>query len=322
MVLEDFDHLQLGSRRPPTQWVVFESSAKVTKEARFKSQNWIPKARKEENKAAAAAAANAENWIRKARKEENKAAAASGNPLSTDPSNATATHFSTGRPMRARRPPTEAMKVLKEPRDPNLACVAAESHDGNVEYKLQIQPPNAARFQQLTTQMNFRLSEGNGECYYAVGVEDDGYPKGLEEHQLESSLRVLRLMAHSLTAHVYVVKDIVGANGRRCVLAAVKLDCLEDLDCKDLRVAEPQHPPTASEETKEGPARRQTEGSNEARFLVACSCPLFTHATRIVFLFQSKIRSLEKVSGARVVAPAVVFLVVWECPYGYPEAQA
>ena len=74
----------------------------------------------------------------------------------------------------------------------------AESDEGNVEYKLKLHDPNPARFQQLVrlsiatvpniagtghcpveddlglhgqvTQMKFRLSEGNGECFYYLGA--------------------------------------------------------------------------------------------------------------------------------------------------------
>ena len=43
-----------------------------------------------------------------------------------------------------------------------------------MEYKLRLkQPLPGLRFQQLVTQLNYRLSEGAGECFYCVGTEFD-----------------------------------------------------------------------------------------------------------------------------------------------------
>lgn len=46
--------------------------------------------------------------------------------------------------------------------------------------------------------MKFRLSEGSGECFYYLGVEDDGYPRGLEPQELQDSIAVIHHMAVSL----------------------------------------------------------------------------------------------------------------------------
>jgi hypothetical protein len=51
----------------------------------------------------------------------------------------------------------------------HLDWLEPESDEGNVEYKLRLKDPSTMRFQQLVTQMKFRLSEGNGECFYYLG---------------------------------------------------------------------------------------------------------------------------------------------------------
>lgn len=52
----------------------------------------------------------------------------------------------------------------------HLDWLEPESDEGNVEYKLRLKDPSTMRFQQLVTQMKFRLSEGNGECFYYLGM--------------------------------------------------------------------------------------------------------------------------------------------------------
>jgi hypothetical protein len=46
-----------------------------------------------------------------------------------------------------------------------------EYDNGNVEYKLKLCNVNMKRIEELTTQMNFRLSEGCGECYYELELK-------------------------------------------------------------------------------------------------------------------------------------------------------
>ncbi len=53
--------------------------------------------------------------------------------------------------------------------------------------------------------MKFRLSEGAGQCFYYVGVEDDGYPKGLGPAELDASIATLHNMSRSLRAHASLV---------------------------------------------------------------------------------------------------------------------
>ena len=56
----------------------------------------------------------------------------------------------------------------------HLDWLEPESDEGNVEYKLRLKDPSTMRFQQLVTQMKFRLSEGNGECFYYLGEHAGG----------------------------------------------------------------------------------------------------------------------------------------------------
>ena len=87
------------------------------------------------------------------------------------------------------------------------------------------------------TQMKFRMSEGAGECFYYLGVQDQGYPCGLGENDLRLSLNNLNYMAQSLRSTASVAKLFVGAHGRLCALVQVKRNCVEDVKYEELRVA-------------------------------------------------------------------------------------
>eukprot|EP00198_Chlamydomonas_reinhardtii_P007126 XP_001696462.1 GTP binding protein [Chlamydomonas reinhardtii] len=96
----------------------------------------------------------------------------------------------------------EALRLKREPKDHTVTCLEQEDGEGNVEYKYRIKDPHPVRLQQLITQLKYRLSEGNGECFYYIGVEDNGYPKGLEPADLDGSIATLQHMAASLGACV------------------------------------------------------------------------------------------------------------------------
>lgn len=77
---------------------------------------------------------------------------------------------------------------------------ARESHGGSVEYKRQLAAGTSpARFEQLVTQLKFRLREGQGQCTYFLGVDDGGFCGGLGDADLAESLATLTAMCEALT---------------------------------------------------------------------------------------------------------------------------
>ena len=84
---------------------------------------------------------------------------------------------------------------------------------GNVEYKLKLCDVDINRIEELTTQMKFRLEEGGGECYYKIGVEDNGNPLGISKEELEISVNVIYTIANNLNLNVKISKLIQGQCG-------------------------------------------------------------------------------------------------------------
>lgn len=126
----------------------------------------------------------------------------------------------------------------------NAACFSGpgvlpgEQEVGHIEYKLRLLDPTPSRFQQLVTQLNWRLSEGCGECIYFLGVEDNGHPLGLAKAELSASLAVLRAMAVEVRATAEVLQTPPGsAKGRRCAVVRVVRSTTPALHFVDLRVA-------------------------------------------------------------------------------------
>ena len=68
----------------------------------------------------------------------------------------------------------------------------AEKNDGNIEYKRSIIDKDQERIENLSTQMKFRVNEGDGEAFYYVGVEDDGKFSGITEDEYKQTFDNLK----------------------------------------------------------------------------------------------------------------------------------
>ena len=77
-----------------------------------------------------------------------------------------------------------------------------EQPDGNIEYKSQLLKLTPVRIQELMTQLAYRISEGNGEALYEIGVSDDGQLLGLSDEDLNESLENLKKITKNIKASI------------------------------------------------------------------------------------------------------------------------
>lgn len=93
-----------------------------------------------------------------------------------------------------------------------------EREDGNVEFKWKLTGCTENRVEHLATQMQFRLSEGHGECFYELGVADDGTARGLCDQDVEETIATLRMCADALdNVTVEMTSTRNGISGGTCV---------------------------------------------------------------------------------------------------------
>jgi len=89
-----------------------------------------------------------------------------------------------------------------------------EREEGKVEYKLKLEKVDDERIERLASQMKYRLMEGGGEAFYVLGVSDDGEPVGLNEEELEITLRNLKTVADKLGAKIKILRIREGRRGK------------------------------------------------------------------------------------------------------------
>ncbi|PVZ98508.1 hypothetical protein BB558_005484 [Smittium angustum] len=69
---------------------------------------------------------------------------------------------------------------------------------GNVEYKYKLTDVSYRKHKHLSTQLLWRLHEGNGEAIYQLGVHDDGTMFGITEPEMNTTIDVMKRMATEL----------------------------------------------------------------------------------------------------------------------------
>ncbi|KAG5468286.1 hypothetical protein LSCM1_02265 [Leishmania martiniquensis] len=132
--------------------------------------------------------------------------------------------------------------------------LTAEDDEGDVEYKWRLTGVSAARFQHLVTQMQFRVSEGHGQCLYQLGVSDDGTPRGLTRRDFVESMQTISRMAAQLQLEATLLQCCVvtkaatalaGGNG------ASSSDTLRAAEVKRLEADDDEPVPQPSEQDEE-----------------------------------------------------------------------
>ncbi|KAK7200729.1 Elongation factor Tu GTP binding domain containing protein [Novymonas esmeraldas] len=113
----------------------------------------------------------------------------------------------------------------------------AEDDEGDVEYKWRLTGISHTRFEHLVTQMQFRVSEGRGQCLYELGVSDDGTPRGLTWSDFNESVQTIQRMAAQLQFDATLLQCCVVPRGT--VSAASGCDTVEEdgLLCGEIMVS-------------------------------------------------------------------------------------
>jgi signal recognition particle receptor subunit beta len=79
---------------------------------------------------------------------------------------------------------------------------------GNKEYKRYFKNITKKKLFSFTAQMNWRLDEGDGICYYYIGVNDDGSIHHITEEEFKLSLEIINKMVIECSAKVSDIKNI------------------------------------------------------------------------------------------------------------------
>jgi GTPase len=73
--------------------------------------------------------------------------------------------------------------------------IEPEKESGNIEYKRVLKNLSKNRYEELLSQLKWRVNEGNGIAYYLIGVEDDGKIFDLSNDEIKESINNLKKLS-------------------------------------------------------------------------------------------------------------------------------
>ena len=80
-----------------------------------------------------------------------------------------------------------------------------ENDEGNIEYKSKLINCTDNRIEKLASQMRYRCNEGESECIYNLGVEDDGSMTGITTEEYHKTVNYLQKAA---TKNEYIITKL------------------------------------------------------------------------------------------------------------------
>jgi GTPase len=84
-----------------------------------------------------------------------------------------------------------------------MQIAPAEIEEGCIEYKRNFINVNNSRLNHLTAQMNWRINEGNGICYYYLGICDNGsLYENFTQEEIDYSLDILKMMVDGCNSYI------------------------------------------------------------------------------------------------------------------------
>lgn len=110
---------------------------------------------------------------------------------------------------------------LKASKLENEIKLPPENDVGNIEYKIHVIKLNSKRFNKFVTQMNWRMYEGNGICFYHIGIPDDGTPRGISYQYMKESLQNIESVCNYLKFDYDLLYLKKGSSGGFCAKIAV-----------------------------------------------------------------------------------------------------
>jgi GTPase len=91
-----------------------------------------------------------------------------------------------------------------------MSCqnLSKEIEEGNIEYKRYLINLDKDRLNQLVTQMNWRLNEGNNMAIYYLGVDDDGSPYNMTTMEQEESISNINKIVSMNSSNIIMMETI------------------------------------------------------------------------------------------------------------------
>ena len=105
----------------------------------------------------------------------------------------------------------------------------SEPEKGNLEYKLHLGDFDYEKFQRYSTQLKYRILEGEGYAIYIIGISDRGNVVGLPENQIQYTIDKFTHICKNVCCKVNLILKCVFKNRHFLIIKASSLFDIDDL---------------------------------------------------------------------------------------------
>lgn len=85
----------------------------------------------------------------------------------------------------------------------------SEPQVGNLEYKLHLKDFTENKLQRYTSQLRYRLLEGQGEAFYVIGISDKGEVIGIPELEIKETISKFYLICYHTRCKVDIIMNCI-----------------------------------------------------------------------------------------------------------------
>lgn len=83
-----------------------------------------------------------------------------------------------------------------------MTLFCQEPSQGNIEYKRNLQRFTRAKFEKYSTQLKYRIIEGNGKAIYIIGINDNGKVYGIKRCNITNTINLVHQMSFNINSYV------------------------------------------------------------------------------------------------------------------------
>ena len=80
-----------------------------------------------------------------------------------------------------------------------------EPDEGNLEYKLNLLNFTYEKFQRYSTQLLYRILEGEGKAIYIIGVKDNGEVNGIKKCEIDNTINKFNYICSNVNCSMKLI---------------------------------------------------------------------------------------------------------------------
>tara|TARA_Y100000385_G_C12785499_1_gene505329 strand:- start:298 stop:642 length:345 start_codon:yes stop_codon:yes gene_type:complete len=104
-----------------------------------------------------------------------------------------------------------------------------EPDKGNLEYKVHLRNFSYLKFQKYSTQLKYRILEGEGEAIYIIGITDKGYVNGITNEEIYNTINKFSYICENVNCKIKLIMKCNYLNKLFLIIKVIANFSLENL---------------------------------------------------------------------------------------------